>query len=182
MTVDVKITKQEIIDEFNARVSALIEAQIVWSDASNPGVGFPTGNTEANAVVTKPVAASLADAPPIGINEIATLFQSFAKVYTKVHLVRFSRTGNLAPFDQTQITHLTDAFQLPAFFADIDNTQTQQSFNPDILIRVSSLASYCDALYNKWNTQHKNAQEFFSFYYCHSSCHSSCHSAGRGRR
>jgi len=175
------VTKSSQINEFTNRVRNLIRNSTVWYIGSgNPGVGFPTSYLGGGKDPGGPGTSSLSSAA-IDASILANAFQSWGRQYTRVRRFRFVRTGNLAPTDQTQITHMSNSFLQSGEYADINNTANQNAITQGSLITATNFNNFVGSLYNKWNSD-KNNTYTYVYNYCHSSCHNSCHGAGRGRR
>lgn len=175
------VTKSSQITEFTNNVRNLIRNATVWyTGSSNPGVGFPTSYLGGGKDPGGPATSELSS-PAIDAAVLANAFHAWSRQYTRVRRFRFRRTGNLSPYDNTEITHMNDSFRQPAEYTDIDNTASQNSVGSGQLIDASNFNDFVSAIYTKWQA-HKNNTHTYTFYYCHSSCHSSCHGSGRGRR
>ena len=132
------VTKTSQITEFTNNFRNLVRDATVWySGSSNPGVGFPTGilggGKDPGGAGTGNLTSAAIDAAIL-----AEAFQSWGRTYTRVRRLRFQRTGNLSPTDQTQVTHLNNSYLQPGEYADINNTAAQNAITSGSLVTASN--------------------------------------------
>jgi len=181
-TEQVTVTKTDQIDSFTSTVRNYINGQTVWYSGSypSPSTGFPTSWMGGGKNPGGPTTGNLSSSA-INASILAEALQSWCRQYTRVRKFRFRRTGNLQPYDSTQITHMNNSYLQSNQYADINNTDNQYNILPGQTVDASNFNAYVVRLRDKW-IGYKNSTVTYTYNYCHSNCHSSCHSSTRWRR
>lgn len=174
------ISKSEQITDYTNNVRSLITNATVWYTGGISTVGFPYSYLGGGQNPGGPSAGNLNE-PLIDASTLAAAFTSWSKLYTRVRRLRFHRTGNLAPYDSTQVTHMTDSFRQSGYYGQIDGYVSSNGITAGSVVTASNFNSFVSNLYSSWNNS-KNNTIYYNYYYCHSNCHSSCHSSTRWRR
>lgn len=177
------VTKTDQTNLFTTNVTNLVHNASVWYSGSpslpSNMVGFPTSYL-APRNPGGPIPAELSDAA-INATVLASALQSWCLNYTRIRRFRFQRTGNLAPYDSTQLTSMTTSFIQSGAATDINNTASQSGIAKGQIVSAASFNNFISQLYSKWDA-YKNNTVTYTYNYCHSSCHSACHSSTRIRR
>ena len=175
------IDKADIISAFTTQVRNKIATHPVWySGSSHPGWGFPTGWLGAKDP-SGPSTGNLTNSAEA--SNVVGFMADWCYEYTKVRKLRFQRTGNVSPYDSTQVAHLdgNSSARMINFHTDATNYAPSYEVRSGGVIDASDFNAYVDRLYTRW-IDYKNVVYTYSVNYCHNSCHQSCHNSFRFRR
>jgi len=189
-----KITKANMISEFNSLVITARNNSVVWAAGEGPWVE-PSGTTgdpfyPNNSIGTflggssdplgSRTAASLDASSLTAKVNAANIYSSFITVASAasnirtVHLIKYYNNNgvNINAWDYTQVGAMSAGYL----------TTVTTSSDPTVGTKIvaANLDSFVASIVTSMNTI-MNQTVTFVEYYCHSSCHVSCHRA-RGRR
>lgn len=178
------ISKSEQITDQQTSLRNLITNATVWYVGSTPPGAIASFNSYLGGGKNPggPSTANLTDSL-VDASTLTEAFRVWSELYTRVRKFRFHRTGNLSPYDQTQITHMANGYTQSGYYTAISNAKTLGTADVQAgnLVTAAGFNQYLTNLYNSWN-QSKDNTITYTYYYCHSNCHSSCHSSTRWRR
>lgn len=188
VTGNTNITRADATATFKTQITDPVNALPKWHAGSNPGgANVPLGGLSSaspallNTVVLNTTTVSLSPiASEVALGNVSagalgSLLQTTAIVLSRARNVRLQKyynntvgAGNYIFYDQTNIAHLSPAYQLGATGVP----------NPSGNLSASAFNTFVTQLQTAV-TNHRNSTILFVEQWCHSSCHSSHSSRGR---